>query len=207
VCLLCPTQIFDIDIDKLDTRTLRLIEVHVFHASQSGAGNAAYDSDLTETKKKSRANDVGDFLCEECGSRFTTKGGLVRFTICCCFLFFFSKRTEIAIGECDELTAVEVHNQPTITQFYFLRLQTFHKRKNCDGGVWRCDWCGVDKKTGGGRCPGPKGPSTLCSACGSRYRAGNAPLDFFFKKQIHSRTPIDTGSLLHCRSYECSREE
>eukprot|EP00301_Raphidiophrys_heterophryoidea_P023772 c7524_g1_i1.p1 GENE.c7524_g1_i1~~c7524_g1_i1.p1 ORF type:complete len:1227 (-),score=282.36 c7524_g1_i1:81-3761(-) len=91
------------------------------HSDASGTPTPGKDT------PKKRSKSIGDFLCEQCGMRFTSKGGL-----------------------------------------------TFHARKNCDGGLWRCEWCQVDKINGGGRCPGPNGPSTLCSTCGSRFRAGHS---------------------------------
>lgn len=45
-------------------------------------------------------------------------------------------------------------------------------RRFCDGGKWECGWCGCKASEAGGKNPGPKGPSTLCSACGGRFRGG-----------------------------------
>ena len=46
-------------------------------------------------------------------------------------------------------------------------------RRHCDGGTWRCGWCGASSKDSGHRKnPGPKGPATLCGPCGGRYRQG-----------------------------------
>ncbi|KAJ8603590.1 hypothetical protein CTAYLR_004836 [Chrysophaeum taylorii] len=46
-------------------------------------------------------------------------------------------------------------------------------RRFCDGGQWRCDWCKCSAAQCSGKNPGPRGPATLCGACGSRYRAGH----------------------------------
>lgn len=46
-------------------------------------------------------------------------------------------------------------------------------RRFCDGGAWRCDWCKCTAAQCSGKNPGPRGPATLCGACGSRYRAGH----------------------------------
>jgi len=46
-------------------------------------------------------------------------------------------------------------------------------RRGCWGGQWKCDWCQVLEQGSGGKCPGPAGPRTLCSACGSRFRNGH----------------------------------
>lgn len=46
-------------------------------------------------------------------------------------------------------------------------------RRFCDGGLWRCDWCRCRADETNGKNPGPRGPATLCGACGSRYRAGH----------------------------------
>ena len=45
-------------------------------------------------------------------------------------------------------------------------------RRFCDGGTWRCAWCACKKSETHGRAPGPDGPATLCSTCGSRFRSG-----------------------------------
>ena len=45
-------------------------------------------------------------------------------------------------------------------------------RRFCDGGKWSCDWCGCKRLETSGRAPGPKGPATLCAACGGRFRGG-----------------------------------
>jgi len=47
-------------------------------------------------------------------------------------------------------------------------------RRFCDGGAWRCAWCDCTHDESGGKSPGPGGPKTLCSPCGSRYRNGHA---------------------------------
>ena len=44
--------------------------------------------------------------------------------------------------------------------------------RGCSGGTWRCEWCNADEKAARGKSPGPNGPKTLCSRCGSRYRSG-----------------------------------
>ena len=49
-----------------------------------------------------------------------------------------------------------------------------HKRR-CDGGVWRCGWCGCSIEETSGKGPGPEGAGTLCSACSGRHRGGYAP--------------------------------
>ena len=46
-------------------------------------------------------------------------------------------------------------------------------RRGCSGGHWKCEWCSCLEATSGGKCPGPNGPKTLCSACGSRFRNGH----------------------------------
>jgi len=46
-------------------------------------------------------------------------------------------------------------------------------RRGCWGGQWKCQWCHVLEQASGGKCPGPAGPKTLCSACGSRFRNGH----------------------------------
>lgn len=45
-------------------------------------------------------------------------------------------------------------------------------RRTCDGGNWRCEWCDIDSIKARAKSPGPNGPCTLCSACGSRFRNG-----------------------------------
>ena len=45
-----------------------------------------------------------------------------------------------------------------------------HCTKGCDGGDWKCTWCGGSGKTG--QEDGPDGPATLCAACRSRYSSG-----------------------------------
>lgn len=45
-------------------------------------------------------------------------------------------------------------------------------QRHCDGGNWRCNWCKCEADDSKGKSPGPKGPGTLCSACGSRFRGG-----------------------------------
>ena len=50
-----------------------------------------------------------------------------------------------------------------------------HSKRKCDGGTWRCDWCECEAGASGGKSPGPKGASTLCSVCASRYRS---PVEF-----------------------------
>ena len=47
-------------------------------------------------------------------------------------------------------------------------------RRFCDGGAWRCDWCKCTATECSGKNPGPRGPATLCGACGGRYRAGHS---------------------------------
>jgi hypothetical protein len=44
--------------------------------------------------------------------------------------------------------------------------------RGCTGGTWRCEWCAADEKQSRGKSPGPNGPRTLCSKCGSRFRNG-----------------------------------
>ena len=46
-------------------------------------------------------------------------------------------------------------------------------RRFCDGGQWKCGWCGVTSDESGGKAPGPDGPKALCSSCGNRYRSGH----------------------------------
>eukprot|EP00936_MAST-01D_sp_MAST-1D-sp1_P001661 g1661.t1 len=43
----------------------------------------------------------------------------------------------------------------------------------CSGGNWTCEWCGIPELETHGKSPGPNGPKTLCTACGSRFRAGH----------------------------------
>jgi hypothetical protein len=49
-------------------------------------------------------------------------------------------------------------------------------RRNCTGGRWACDWCACKETETPGKSPGPKGSSTLCSACGSRFRGGHSKM-------------------------------
>ena len=46
--------------------------------------------------------------------------------------------------------------------------------RDCDGGSWRCSWCQCKAEDTSGKSPGPDGPRTLCSTCGSRHRAGHS---------------------------------
>ena len=46
-------------------------------------------------------------------------------------------------------------------------------RRGCTGGTWRCKWCDADETKTTGKAPGPDGAKTLCSTCGSRFRAGH----------------------------------
>jgi len=45
-------------------------------------------------------------------------------------------------------------------------------RRRCDGGVWRCGWCGCKANETTQKGTGPHGPKTLCHKCNGRYRAG-----------------------------------
>eukprot|EP01043_Picozoa_sp_COSAG02_P077167 COSAG02_NODE_16755_length_1058_cov_0.885297_2_plen_282_part_01 len=45
-----------------------------------------------------------------------------------------------------------------------------HCTKGCDGGDWKCTWCGSSGATG--KEDGPDGSATLCAACHSRYSSG-----------------------------------
>ena len=47
-----------------------------------------------------------------------------------------------------------------------------HKRY-CDGGMWKCGWCGCDSLQANSKSPGPDGAKTLCSACSARWRSGH----------------------------------
>lgn len=49
---------------------------------------------------------------------------------------------------------------------------TKHLRKGCLTATWRCEWCEKGLKDSKGRSPGPNGPSTLCTKCGTLYRHG-----------------------------------
>ena len=49
-------------------------------------------------------------------------------------------------------------------------------RRNCSGGKWKCGWCGCKEADTSGRSPGPRGPATLCCACGSRFRGGHTKM-------------------------------
>ena len=46
-------------------------------------------------------------------------------------------------------------------------------RRGCTGGTWRCHWCKAEETETTGKAPGPDGAKTLCSTCGSRFRAGH----------------------------------
>lgn len=45
-------------------------------------------------------------------------------------------------------------------------------QRSCTGGKWTCEWCNVHESEARGKAPGPNGPRTLCSKCGSRFRSG-----------------------------------
>jgi hypothetical protein len=49
-------------------------------------------------------------------------------------------------------------------------------RRGCSGGNWRCEWCAKEETETAGKAPGPNGPKTLCSTCGSRFRTGHTKM-------------------------------
>eukprot|EP00039_Didymoeca_costata_P008817 m.116845 g.116845 ORF g.116845 m.116845 type:complete len:1829 (+) comp14242_c1_seq1:380-5866(+) len=88
-------------------------------------------------------------LCTKCGSRF--KHGCTKPTI-------DGETGRVLCDECgrsfETFTALAGH------------------RRFCDGGNWECDWCQCTASQAGSKTTGPKGPRTLCSACGTRFRSG-----------------------------------
>eukprot|EP00041_Stephanoeca_diplocostata_P039519 m.1633740 g.1633740 ORF g.1633740 m.1633740 type:complete len:3183 (+) comp25410_c1_seq2:60-9608(+) len=102
-----------------------------------------------ETKGKGPGPDGPSTLCSVCASRYRSG--------------YKQPPTRDAQGNfvCDRCQA----------KFASVRGLGSHVR-GCSGGNWCCEWCGTPEGRARGKSPGPNGPKTLCSKCGSRFRNG-----------------------------------